>query len=60
MEHAQLLARLIVAAQTIAGTMGIRQSGYRLVINHGLDGGQTVSHVHIHLLAGRALDWPPG
>lgn len=60
MEHAGLLAHLIVAAQIIAGPIGARENGYRLVVNHGSDGGQSVAHTHVHLLAGRALGWPPG
>ena len=51
--HAQLVARR-VAEQLDLG------SGYRLVINCGADGGQTVDHLHVHLLGGRPLEWPPG
>jgi histidine triad (HIT) family protein len=50
---------LLNAAKTIAEQLGI-QNGYRLVINQGEDAGQTVPHLHAHLLAGRPLSWPPG
>jgi histidine triad (HIT) family protein len=55
-----LLGRLLLAARDIARAEGLDQSGYRLVINHGPDGGETVPHLHIHLLGGRPLGWPPG
>ncbi|MCU0316483.1 MAG: histidine triad nucleotide-binding protein [Fimbriimonadaceae bacterium] len=51
---------LLNAAKVIAESLGISESGYRLVINQGVDGGQTVDHLHVHLLGGRRLDWPPG
>ena len=54
-----LLGHLLVVAKNLAGTLGLTH-GYRLVINQGNDGGQTVNHLHIHLLGGRALTWPPG
>lgn len=50
---------LIYAARMIAEQLGLG-NGYRLIINQGFDGGQTVDHLHVHLLGGRALDWPPG
>ncbi len=59
-ENGRLLARMVFAAQSIADSVGAREHGYRLIINHGADGGQTVEHVHIHFLAGRNLEWPPG
>lgn len=59
-EYADLLARIIVAAQRVARDFGVERSGYRLVFNHGQDAGQSVAHVHMHLLAGRQLGWPPG
>lgn len=55
----QLLGHLLWAAAKIARTRGLHK-GYRIVINHGEDGGQTVDHLHVHLLGGRALSWPPG
>ena len=45
---------------TWALTLGVLATGYRLVINNGRDAGETVPHLHIHLLAGRPLSWPPG
>lgn len=50
---------LLNAARTIAEQEGLT-NGYRLVINQGADGGQTVDHLHVHLLGGRPLSWPPG
>jgi len=55
-----LLASLFDTAQKIAVSEGIDKSGYRLVINNGDDGGQEVHHLHIHLLGGRKMTWPPG
>jgi histidine triad (HIT) family protein len=54
------LGRLLLAAAEIAKEEGIETSGYRTVINTGSDAGQTVHHVHVHLLGGRHLKWPPG
>ncbi|KXK34486.1 MAG: histidine triad nucleotide-binding protein [Candidatus Omnitrophica bacterium] len=55
-----LLEHLIRVANQIAVSEGIAESGYRLVVNKGAHGGQTVNHLHIHLLGGRPLTWPPG
>ena len=55
----QLLGHLLLTARTLAAQLGLSQ-GYRLVINNGPDAGQTVDHLHVHLLGGRALKWPPG
>jgi histidine triad (HIT) family protein len=55
-----LLGHLLWVAAEVARAEGIESSGYRLTINHGVDGGQTVFHLHIHLLGGRSLSWPPG
>lgn len=52
--------RLLAAAATLARSEGIAEGGYRLVINAGADGGQTVDHLHVHLLGGRTMQWPPG
>ncbi len=54
------VGKLILKARDLSESMGFAESGYRLVINTGHEGGQTVSHLHIHLLAGRSLLWPPG
>ena len=55
-----LLADVVSHAREVAGTEGIADGGYRVVFNTGPDGGQTVGHVHAHLLGGRAMTWPPG
>jgi histidine triad (HIT) family protein len=57
---AGLLGRMLVASQEIAAKLGVLESGYRLVINNGRDAGESVPHLHIHLLGGRSLAWPPG
>ena len=57
---AKLLGELLLAAAAIARTEGIVAGGYRTVVNCGADAGQTVFHVHLHLLGGRKLAWPPG
>jgi len=57
--HSALLGHLLWAAAEIARNKGLGK-GYRLVINTGEDGGQTVDHLHVHLLGGRAMHWPPG
>ncbi len=58
--HGQLLGELLVAVRRIARAEGLSTDGYRTVINTGADGGQTVEHIHVHLLGGRAMGWPPG
>ena len=57
---ASMLGRLLLVARDIAATEGIDAAGYRTVINTGHDSGQTVHHVHLHLLGGRHMKWPPG
>lgn len=57
---AELLGRLLLAARTVARLEGVSESGYRIVINNGRDAGESVPHLHLHLLAGRPLLWPPG
>lgn len=59
-EDAKTLTSLVTAAQTIAKKLGIAEDGYRLVINCGELGGQSVGHLHIHLLGGRQMTWPAG
>jgi histidine triad (HIT) family protein len=56
---ADLLGHLVVVATQLARTLGLT-TGYRLVVNCGRDGGQSVDHLHVHLLGGRQLGWPPG
>ena len=58
-EDQALLGHLLLTVQRVAAQEGLTK-GYRTVINTGEDGGQTVYHLHIHLLGGRALAWPPG
>ena len=55
-----LVGELIYTAKQISKDMGFSDSGYRLTINCGDDGCQTVNHLHLHLLAGRKFNWPPG
>ena len=57
---AQMLGELMLAAAAIARAEGIVAGGYRTVVNCGADAGQSVFHVHLHLLGGRTLAWPPG
>jgi histidine triad (HIT) family protein len=59
-EHDALVGRMIRVAAEIAGQEGIAEDGYRLVMNCNQDGGQSVFHIHLHLLGGRTLGWPPG
>jgi histidine triad (HIT) family protein len=55
-----LLAAMVTAANRIADAEGVADSGYRLVLNVGADAGMSVAHLHLHLLGGRSLAWPPG
>src|SRR5438045_3705325 len=55
-----LLGHLLTVAAGIARAEGIDSTGYRLVINKGRDAGESVPHLHVHLLGGRSLNWPPG
>ena len=59
-EHAQLLGELFDTANKLAKDMGIDKDGFRLVFNCGNNGGQNVYHLHMHLLGGRQMTWPPG
>ncbi|HWR72098.1 MAG TPA: histidine triad nucleotide-binding protein [Nitrospirota bacterium] len=56
----ELIGHLFFIAKTIASRKGLEKKGYRMVINNGLDAGQTVFHIHLHLLSGRRFAWPPG
>ena len=56
----KLIADLMLACKEIAKNVGIDESGYRIVINCGKDGGQLIGHLHIHLLGKRSMKWPPG
>jgi histidine triad (HIT) family protein len=55
-----VLGHLLLTAGNLAKKLGVSDSGYRLVINSGPDGGETVPHLHVHLLGHRQLAWPPG
>lgn len=55
-----VLGRLFLVARDVAAAEGLAGCGYRLVVNDGADGGQSVPHLHVHLLGGRRLSWPPG
>ncbi len=59
-EDAELLGHLLLVAARVAREQGLDERGYRLVTNVGVDGGQTVGHLHIHVLGGRPMGWPPG
>ena len=59
-EHAHLLGEMIDAANKLAKEMDIAEDGFRLVMNCGNKGGQEVYHLHMHLLGGRQMRWPPG
>jgi histidine triad (HIT) family protein len=56
----ELLGHLLIAASQIAKDLGVSESGYRVVANTNKEGGQEVYHLHIHLLGGRQMTWPPG
>ena len=59
-DDANLVGRLLIRATALARNEGLAPGGYRFVINCGDDGGQTVGHLHLHLLGGRSFVWPPG
>lgn len=60
MADAGLLGELLREAHEVAGADGVVDTGYRVVFNSGSDAGQTVPHVHVHVLGGRSMNWPPG
>jgi histidine triad (HIT) family protein len=59
-KHSSLLGEMFDAANKIAKQLNVHEEGFRLVINCGNKGGQAVYHLHMHLLAGRQMNWPPG
>ncbi|HEY8042329.1 MAG TPA: histidine triad nucleotide-binding protein [Polyangiaceae bacterium] len=59
-EDAVLLGQIVLAARDVAERLGLAEGGYRLVFNQGPDAGQSVFHVHCHVLGGRPMAWPPG
>jgi histidine triad (HIT) family protein len=58
-EHHALMGHLLLTVKRVAAQVGL-ENGYRVVINNGPDGGQTVDHLHLHILGGRRMGWPPG
>jgi len=56
----EVIGHLFFVARTLASKKGLEKTGYRMVINNGRDAGQTVFHIHLHLLSGRPFSWPPG
>jgi histidine triad (HIT) family protein len=59
-EDQEVLGHLLLVAAQMAEKLGLKDSGFRIVINNGRDGGETVPHLHVHLLGGRQMEWPPG
>jgi histidine triad (HIT) family protein len=59
-EDGKLLGHLLLKAGEVAAKAGLTTNGYRLVINNGPNGGETVPHLHVHILGGRHMKWPPG
>lgn len=59
-ENSKIIAHIFVVINRIVKELGIADSGYRIVNNCGVDGGQTVNHIHFHVLGARELKWPPG
>jgi histidine triad (HIT) family protein len=59
-EDQSVLGHLLLKAAELAKTLGVSQSGFRLVFNNGPDAGEAVPHLHCHILGGRAMSWPPG
>lgn len=59
-EHLNVLGHIQVKAKEIAKLISVDTTGFRLVVNTGDEGGQTVHHIHYHLLGGRQMQWPPG
>jgi histidine triad (HIT) family protein len=57
---AGIMGKLLLTARKLGRELGVADSGYRLVLNNGADAGQSVDHIHMHLLGGRPLKWPPG
>ena len=55
-----IMGKLMITAANVAKDLGFAEQGYRLVMNCNSDGGQTVSHIHLHCLGGRKMNWPPG
>ena len=59
-EDQEVLGHLLLKAGEVAGELGLHEKGFRLVFNNGADAGETVPHMHLHILGGRQITWPPG
>ena len=59
-EDQAFLGRLLLVARDVAKELGLNEAGFRIVINNGRNGGETVPHLHVHVLGGRHMGWPPG
>ncbi|HEX9655094.1 MAG TPA: histidine triad nucleotide-binding protein [bacterium] len=59
-ESAKVIGKMFIAAKTLASKAGISEKGYRLVMNCNAEAGQSVFHIHLHVLGGRRMNWPPG
>ena len=59
-EHAGLIGKMVLAARQIAADEGVAEPGYRMVMNCNPEAGQSVYHIHLHMLGGRPMNWPPG
>jgi histidine triad (HIT) family protein len=59
-EDAALISNMVLIVKKIAEKYKVTEDGYRLVLNHGINGGQTIPHLHMHILGGRRMIWPPG
>lgn len=59
-EHLHVLGHMFLKAAEVAKGEGLAEGGYRLVVNTGRNGGQSIDHIHIHILGGRPMQWPPG
>lgn len=59
-EHGEIVAEMLMTARSVAESEGVLDRGYRLVFNVGRDSGNTVPHLHLHVIGGRGMSWPPG
>lgn len=59
-DAAEIISHIFMKIPSLAEQLGVQDNGYRIVVNCGTDGGQSVGHLHYHLLGGRTLTWPPG
>jgi histidine triad (HIT) family protein len=59
-EHKEIISHIFLTAKKLSKELGVNEEGYRIVTNCGENAGQSVKHIHFHLLGGRSLNWPPG